>query len=173
MNDSTVRKSVLASTPSSPLTRVPTGVRFVRWCAGLTLANLPVIAFAQSACPGIHIDILDIRNSSGAVACALFEAPEGFPSEFLRYATNITMIKIQNSQARCNFADIPPGTYALAVVHDENINGKLDTNWLGVPKEGYGFSSDAEASMLSAPSFEAASFQYDGQTLDLTISLNY
>jgi uncharacterized protein (DUF2141 family) len=82
------------------------------------------------------------------------------------------MIKIRDTKARCDFLDIPPGTYALAVIHDENMDGELRTNWLGVPKEGYGFSNDAKASM-SAPSFEAASFTYDGQKLDLTIKLNY
>jgi uncharacterized protein (DUF2141 family) len=55
--------------------------------------------------------------------------------------------------------------------NDENMNGKLDTNWLGIPKEGYGFSNDEKA-LLDAPSFSAASFQYDGGTLDLTISLH-
>jgi uncharacterized protein (DUF2141 family) len=148
------------------------GVRGVTLCAVLVLANLPAISFAQSPCPGIHVKILDIRNSTGAVACALFEAPVGFPAEFLRYATNIMMIKIRDTQARCDFLDIPPGTYALAVIHDENMDGKLGTNWLGVPREGYGFSNDAKASM-SAPSFKAASFSYDGQNLDLTIRLNY
>jgi uncharacterized protein (DUF2141 family) len=82
------------------------------------------------------------------------------------------VLKIQESQARCDFEDIPPGTYALAVIHDENMNGKLDTNWLGIPKEGYGFSNDARAS-LGAPAFSDASFQYDGQNLDFTISLRY
>ena len=81
-------------------------------------------------------------------------------------------IKVRDKQARCDFEDIPPGTYALAVVHDENMNGKLDTNLLGIPKEGYGFSNDAKA-LLGAPSFSAASFPYDGQNLELTISLNY
>ncbi|MDT8449363.1 MAG: DUF2141 domain-containing protein [Wenzhouxiangellaceae bacterium] len=116
--------------------------------------------------------ILDIRNSTGKVACALFESAEGFPEEFLRYATNIMLIKIRDAEARCDFLDIPPGTYSLAVIHDENMNGKLDTNWLGVPKEGYGFSNDAKASM-GAPSFDRASFLYDGKSLELTISLNY
>ncbi len=69
------------------------------------------------------------------------------------------MIKIRDSQARCNFLDILPGTYALAIIHDENMDGKLATNFLGVPTEGYGFSSGAKATM-SAPSFEAASFSY-------------
>jgi uncharacterized protein (DUF2141 family) len=66
------------------------------------------------------------------VACALFESPDGFPTEYLRSATNVMVIKIRKSQARCDFEDIPPGTYAMAVVHDENMNGKLDTNWVGV-----------------------------------------
>ncbi len=173
MSESIERKSVLASIVRDPGTWLPMGFRGAALCAVLGFASsFPAMAFAQSSCAGIHVQILDIRNSDGAVACALFEAPEGFPKKFLKFATNIMMIKIQDTQARCNFLDIAPGTYALAVIHDENMNGELDTNWLGVPKEGYGFSSDAEASM-SAPSFEAASFQYDGQELDLTITLNY
>lgn len=172
MNESINRQSVLASIVGRPLMRFPAGLWFVPLCVVLAFANFPATTVAQSSCAGIQVTILDIRNSDGAVACALFEAPEGFPTEFLKFATNIMMIKIQDTQARCDFLNIPPGTYALAVIHDENMNGELDTNWLGVPKEGYGFSSDAEASM-SAPSFEAASFQYGGQELDLTITLNY
>ena len=172
VNESTIRKSAVASTVKDPEMRVPMGVRCVALCAVLVFANLPAIAFAQSSCPGIHVKILDIRNSTGAVACALFESSVGFPAEYLRSATNIMVIKVRDKQARCDFEDIPPGTYALAVVHDENMNGKLDTNLLGVPKEGYGFSNDATA-LLGAPSFSAARFPYDGQDLDLTISLNY
>lgn len=82
------------------------------------------------------------------------------------------MMKIQDTKARCHFLDIPSGVYALAVIHDEDMDGELGTNWLGVPTEGYGFSSGAKASM-SAPSFEAASFLYGGENLDLTIQLNY
>ena len=52
------------------------------------------------------------------------------------------------------------------------MNGKLDTNWVGIPKEGYGFSNDVKA-LLGAPPFSAARFKYDGGTLDLTISLHY
>ena len=72
--------------------------------------------------------ILNIRNSIGTVACALFDSPQGFPNEFLLAATNVMVIKIRKSQARCDFEDIPPGRYAMAVIHDENMNGKLDTN---------------------------------------------
>ncbi|MEQ6890092.1 DUF2141 domain-containing protein [Halomonas sp. CS7] len=172
MSELTPRKSALASSVRRLVTRVPMSVRCVALCAVLVLANLPASVLAQSPCSGIHVKILDINNSTGAVACALFASPVGFPTEFLHSATNIMVIKIRDTQARCDFLSIPPGTYALAVIHDENMNGKLDANWLGVPTEGYGFSNDATA-RLSAPSFDAASFPYGGQNLDMTISLNY
>jgi len=150
----------------------PQGGGCVLLFAALVVANLPAVAFAQSSCPGIHIKILNIKNSTGTIACALFESPAGFPIEYLRHAISMMAIEIRDTQARCDFIGIPPGTYALAVIHDENRNGKLDTNWLGIPKEGYGFSSGARA-LLGAPSFSAASFVYDGQDMELTISLHY
>lgn len=151
--------------------RMHMGIMIMAFLAVLMFVNLP-LAFAQTECPGIRVNVLGIRNSTGTVDCALFNSPEGFPNEFLHFATNVMVIKIRDTKARCYFEDIPPGTYALAVIHDENMNGKLDTKWTGVPKEGYGFSNDAMG-FLSAPSFSAASFEYDGQTLDLTISLRY
>ena len=172
MNEPTIRKSAMASSVKNPEMRVPMGVRFVALCAVLMFANLPDIAFSQSSCPGIHVKILNIRNSTGTVACALFESPVGFPTEYLHAATNIMVIKVRDKQARCDFEAIAPGTYALAVVHDENMNGKLDTNWLGVPTEGYGFSNDVKV-WFSAPSFSAASFLFDGKNLDLTVDLHY
>jgi uncharacterized protein (DUF2141 family) len=145
----------------------------VAWLAVLVLAHLPAVALAQSSsCPGIHVQILNIRNSTGTVDCALFDAPEGFPIEVLRSATNVMVIKVRHTQARCDFANIPLGTYALAVIHDENMNGKLDTNSLGIPTEGYGFSNDVKG-LLGPPSFAAASFAYDGRNLELTIGLQY
>ena len=148
------------------------GVRCIAGFALLMLVYLPHAAVAQTACPGIHVKILGIKDSTGTVACALFESPVGFPTEFLHSATNVMIIKIRKAQARCDFEDIPPGTYAMVVIHDANMNGKLDTNFLGIPTEGYGFSKDAKG-LIGAPSFSAASFAYDGQNVDLTMSLHY
>jgi uncharacterized protein (DUF2141 family) len=172
MNKSTIRKSAVASTAKDPEIRLRMGVRCVAWFALLMVVNLPAIALAPSPCPGMHVTILNIRNSTGTVACALFESPVGFPTEFLRSATHVMVLKIRKTQARSDFEDIPPGTYAIGVIHDENMNGKLETNWLGIPTEGYSFSNDAKG-VVGAPSFSAASFPYDGQNLDLTISLHY
>jgi len=147
--------------------RIPTSVRRAAWFAVLMSVHPAV-----SACPGIHVKILNLKNSTGTVACALFESAVGFPAEALRSATNVSTAKIRNAQARCDFEDIRPGTYAMVVIHDDNMNGTLDTNWLGVPTEGYGFSNDAKG-LVGAPSFSAASFSYDGQNLDLTMSMQY
>jgi uncharacterized protein (DUF2141 family) len=149
----------------------PMRVLGVAWMAVLVVANLPAVAFAQSPCPGIHVEVSGIRNSTGNIACALFESPVGFPIEFLRSATHVIATKIRKTEAGCDFVDIPPGTYAIAVVHDENMNGKLDSNWLGIPTEGYGFSNAATG--FGEPSFTDASFRYDGQRVDLTIGLHY
>ncbi|HVC49135.1 MAG TPA: DUF2141 domain-containing protein [Burkholderiales bacterium] len=141
-------------------------------CAVLEFMNFPAFAYTLPACPGIHVQILNIRNNLGTVDCALFNSPTGFPVHFLRSAMNLMAMKVRGNQARCDFEDISRGTYALAVIHDENMNGKLDTNMLGFPTEGYGFSNDVKT-LFGAPSFSAASFRYDGGNLSMTISLHY
>jgi uncharacterized protein (DUF2141 family) len=153
----------------SPFGLLPGVVLFVV----LIFADLPSVALAQSlSCPGIHVKVLGIRNSTGTVDCALFDSAVGFPTEFLLKASRVMVLRVRNERARCDFEDIPPGVYALVVIHDENSNGKLDTNWLGIPTEGYGFSNDARG-RLGPPKFPAASFSYDGRSVDLTISLHY
>lgn len=81
--------------------------------SALMSGSLPALVPAQSPCPGIHVKILDIRNNTRGVACALFEASEGFPTEYPRSATNIMVIKIRGKQARCDFEDIPWWTLRL------------------------------------------------------------
>ncbi len=164
-------KSAVDYMSYNPKILAPKGVSCVAWLAVLMFMNLPA-ALAKTPCPGIHVQVLNIRNSTGIVACALFESRIGFPTEYLHSASNIMAIKIRKQQARCDFEDIPPGTYAIVVIHDENMNGRLDYNLLHIPKEGYGFSNDAK-SIIGTPSFSAASFPYDGQNLELTITLHY
>lgn len=156
----------------SAIRGIPARVRCAAWFVVLIFTILPAPAFAQEPCPGIHMKILNIRNNTGNIVCALFKSPEGFPKDFLHFATNIMIMKIRDSQTSCYFADIPPGDYAMVVIHDENMNGKLDTNWIGGPKEGFGFSNKAKA-FLSAPSFSATNFQYDGQNMDMVMNLDY
>jgi uncharacterized protein (DUF2141 family) len=173
MSTSINRKSAVDFKVKAPRKGVLKRTRWVALCVVLAFAYFPAATLAQSpSCPSIQVKVLNISNNVGTIGCALFESAEGFPVEYLRYASNIIVIKIRDTQARCLFVDIPPGRYALAVIHDEDMNGKLDTNWLGIPTEGYGFSNDAKA-ILGPPSFSAAGFLYDGEMLELTITLHY
>jgi uncharacterized protein (DUF2141 family) len=70
------------------------------------------------------------------------------------------------------FADLPAGNYAVAVFHDENGNGKLDANLLGMPTEGYGFSNDAHGN-FGPPGFADAKIALDGSNRTITIHLDY
>ncbi len=58
---------------------------------------------------------------------------------------------------------LPPGTYAIGIFHDVNLNNKMDNNLFGIPKEQYGFSNNARA-FLGPPAFEAAAFTLQGET---------
>ena len=60
--------------------------------------------------------------------------------------------------------DLPEGTYAIALFVDANENLKIDKNFLGIPKEQYGFSNNAMGK-LSGPSFQQAKFQVKGNTV--------
>lgn len=69
-------------------------------------------------------------------------------------------IPIQKGVARYVFNSIPYGDYAAKPYHDKNGNKKLDTNFIGIPKEPYGFSNNARGT-LSAPEYIKAKFTLD------------
>jgi uncharacterized protein (DUF2141 family) len=119
----------------------------------------------------IHVEISGLHSDKGQMLCALFSSPEAFPKKTDKAVARLTA-KIAEHQATCEFTGVAPGTYAVSVVHDENANGKLDTNFIGMPREGVGASNDAKGHM-GPPKFSAASFRYAGGRLDLKIHVNY
>jgi uncharacterized protein (DUF2141 family) len=76
---------------------------------------------------------------------------------------------IQDRTAHWTLPDVPYGTYAVALYHDQNGNDELDTNFLGRPQEPYGFSKNARGTM-GPPDFEEAAFTLSSDSLSLTIS---
>jgi uncharacterized protein (DUF2141 family) len=119
----------------------------------------------------IHVDISGLRSDKGQMLCALFSSAEAFPTKADKAVARLTA-KIAERQAVCDFTGVAPGTYAVSVVHDENLNGKLDRNFIGMPREGVGASNDAKGHM-GPPKFRAASFEYKGGRLELKIHVNY
>lgn len=119
----------------------------------------------------IHVDIAGMHNDKGRVVCSLFSTAAEFPKRTDKAVAH-TASDISQGQASCDFAGVAPGTYAVSVFHDENSNGKLDTNFMGIPREGVGASNNARGH-FGPPKFDAAAFQFSGGRLDLTITINY
>src|SRR5215471_5131722 len=96
----------------------------------------------------LRVDVTGIRNDHGAIYCQLFADAKGFPRKVSK-TTAVVRAQIQDGSATCAFANVSPGSYAVAVYHDENGNGRLDRGILGIPKEGLEF--------LTMPSVRGAS----------------
>src|SRR5215471_14736126 len=119
----------------------------------------------------IRVEIERLRSDKGQVFCALYSSSVGFPKDNQKAIARVKS-SISNKKASCEFSGIMPGTYAISVFHDENSNGKLDTNFLGIPREGVGASNDARGH-LGPPKFDAAAFQFEGGRLNLKITIHY
>jgi len=103
--------------------------------------------------------------------CALFSSAKDFPKNTDKAIARATAGILQR-RAVCEFAGISPGRYALSVFHDENGNGKMDTNFIGMPREGVGASNNA-IGHFGPPKFEAAAIWYSGGQLELVITVIY
>src|SRR5262245_43967145 len=119
----------------------------------------------------IIVDVMRLHNDTGQVLCALFATPAAFPRR-TQEAVAHARSDISQGHASCEFSNIAPGRYAVSVFHDENSNGKLDTKFMGIPREGVGASNNATGH-FGPPSFDAASFLFSGEHLHLTITIIY
>ena len=120
----------------------------------------------------VHAAIDGVSSTKGHVICGIFRSAQGFPKETQRAFKWVSQPANPNGM-QCVFADIPEGTYAISVFHDENDDGVLNTNFIGAPREGYGVSNNHTYSM-HPPSFEESSFVMDAQgTIEMHIRLKY
>jgi uncharacterized protein (DUF2141 family) len=126
---------------------------------------------AGPAVGDITVTMSGFRNAKGTMRISLFASPQGFPGDHRR-AVRTGQGAIRDGRATFTFLKVPHGTYAIAVLHDENGNGKMDTNFLGIPTEGGGASNDAPA-RFGPPKFAAAKFILRSARLALRIHIRY
>jgi len=88
----------------------------------------------------IHLTINGIASDEGMLYIGLYNSEETFLGR--RYKS--AMSRIVNGKVVVVFEDVPEGIYAVSVFHDENNNQKLDTNFMGIPKEDIGCSNNAK-----------------------------
>lgn len=119
----------------------------------------------------LTVELTDLRNYQGVVCVALFNGPPGFPND-PDQAVRSGCFSITGSPMQLTFANLPFGYYAMAVHHDENMDGKLNCNALGIPKEGIGFSGNPRI-WKGAPSFEKAEFEVSSASPIVSITMKY
>ena len=108
----------------------------------------------------IHIAIYDSADA--------FEADRGEKGGAAPGITQGTIEMVEPGSVTYRY-ELPPGTYAIGIFHDANLNNRLDNYFFGVPREQYGFSNNARG-FMGPPSFEDAAFLVEGKT-EISISL--
>lgn len=111
----------------------------------------------------------DLSSDQGEILYLLFSSKKGFPDQDSYSLRSGKISVMEAKKLGLVLSGLSKGDYALSVFHDENKNGKLDTNFLGIPKEGFAFSSNPKI-YFGPPSFEKAKFQIE---MDRTIKLEF
>ena len=133
---------------------------------------ISTISFAQSNNSGkLIIKVNEIRNQKGKVRVSIYNSSNGFPDspDKAKYLAEGVIIK---NSSIIVLKNMPYGYYAVSLIHDENMNGKLETNFLGIPKEGFGMSNDAKG-FMGPPEFEQAKFKFKKNNQTIQIKMDY
>lgn len=139
----------------------------MKFCLSLltSLLILPWIAVAGE----VTIDIIGLESNKGKAIVGVYANPDRFLEDdgALQIDCPTEKIKDLKTSATCN---LKPGTYAIAVFHDENNNDELDSNFIGIPKESVGFSQNPSFS-FGPPDFEEADFKLADDKIHLTVKM--
>lgn len=113
------------------------------------------------------VRLLEFSSDDGKAMIAIYNDENDYNSNNVFRAF---ILEIVNGVAEHTFSNIPFGNYAVKTYHDKNENGELDTNFLGIPTEDYGFSNNADGT-FGPPDFEEAMFEFkiDQQIIEIVL----
>ena len=126
----------------------------------LILVALVSFTATKLADADVIIHFFNIRGEDGNILIALYDSPDQFPGK-PKWKYMISKIKLKEQGNRFPINEIKSGTYAISIIDDENCDTVMQKNFLGIPKEGYGFSNNIKPSIKGAPSFEECTFPVD------------
>ena len=121
----------------------------------------------------LRVVINGVRSDDGRLMVDVYATEEKYRANAGNgngdYRTDVTA---RQGSVTAVLTNVPPGRYGATVIHDENANGKLDTNFLGIPREGVGASNNAKGS-FGPPSFTDMVFAVSDPDGTITINLDY
>lgn len=138
-------------------------------------AALGLAAFTMAAAPAsagdVVITVTELRNTKGVVRACMTARADVFP-KCIKDPDSHRVVVPAAEAMEIRFTGVKPGKYAIALLHDENNNGKADRAAGMMPKEGYGFSRDAPVRM-APPKYADAVFNHGEAAQRMTIKMRY
>ena len=117
------------------------------------LINQTFVVAQEAQGQEITVKIENLKSNNGHIYISLYDTE----TSFLGKGFKSMISPIENNSCTITFKDVPNGMYAISFFHDENENKKMDTNFLGIPKEDYGCSNNAKG-FMGPPKWEDAKF---------------
>jgi uncharacterized protein (DUF2141 family) len=130
------------------------------------------ISITTAAACSLAVQVDGFRNGKGVIGGAVFKTPDGWPESDREALVRNAVPVSGKPRVVLSFPDVPPGRYAIVVLHDENRNHRLDRNIFRVPKEGFGFANNPHVG-LSAPSWKDSSIEVSCPATEVNIHLIY
>jgi uncharacterized protein (DUF2141 family) len=136
----------------------------------LSFAAALVFMAGPASAARIIVTIDGLHSAQGTVFVGLYATP----SKFLNGNQSDALRKVRASTGPITvaFDNLPPGTYAVGAYHDENGNDHLDTNFLGLPVEGYALSNGVRA-VMAKPTFQQAAFTVGAGDKPVSLHIRY
>lgn len=139
--------------------------------AGVLLLSVASTVSGAAQKSTLTVLVENIATAKGRIHVGIYKDAASFPKKKFAFAGKEVVVSAVGSM-EVAITDLAPGRYAVAVFHDTNGNGKLDTNVLGVPTEPYTFSNGAVAKW-SSPGFEEAAFDLPAGGRRIAVKLGY
>lgn len=117
----------------------------------------------------LSISIPNLKNNKGEIQIGIYNKKENFPKVDKQY--KVIYVDVNKFSGVYTIKGLPKGEYAVALMHDENADKICNMNFLGIPKEGYGFSKNVKP-LLSAPSYNDCKLNLN-RNLSISIELIY
>jgi len=136
----------------------------------LAFAAALVLAAGPASAARIIVTIDGLKTAQGNVFVGLYASP----AKFLQgnQADAQRRVRASTGPVTVAFDNLPPGTYAVGAFHDENANDHLDTNFLGLPTEGYALSNGVRA-VMAKPTFQQAAFSVGNGDKPVSLQIRY
>jgi uncharacterized protein (DUF2141 family) len=145
-----------------------------RFIPAALLAIAATLYASPSAAADLIVAVESLRNNDGQVIICVFNADDAakgdFPDCVKGHPQRMSKAPATGGRASVTFTGLKDGVYVVAMIHDENGNGAMDTNFLGIPAEGVGVSTNP--SLMGKPRFDQAQFTLKGK-MSIRITAKY